>query len=56
VSAVRDKDDACAFVRDCGPGIPDDLLERAFTLRNHPQGGLEARVMWRVSDLESPLH
>jgi signal transduction histidine kinase len=89
VSAVRDTDGVCVSVRDHGPGIPEDLLERAFdpffraegsrsretggtglgltiarmlaaktgatlTLRNHPEGGLEARVMWRTSDLESP--
>jgi signal transduction histidine kinase len=91
VSAVRDDDGISVFIRDHGPGIPEDLLERAFdpffraessrsretggtglgltiarmlaskigatlTLRNHPEGGLEARVMWRASAAESSLH
>ncbi len=89
VRAERDRDSICVFVRDRGPGIPEDLLERVFdpffrpdnsrsrdtggtglgltiarmlaakigatlTLRNHPEGGLEALVKWRSADLEAP--
>jgi signal transduction histidine kinase len=89
VQAVRDKDSVSVFVRDHGPGIPEDLLGRAFepffraedsrsretggtglgltiarmlaakigatlTLRNHPDGGLEARVQWQLADLATP--
>jgi signal transduction histidine kinase len=81
VSAMRAGDGVAVIVRDHGPGLPEDLLERAFdpfvraensrsratggtglgltiarmlahksgatlTLRNHPEGGLEARVAW----------
>lgn len=89
VQAVADKESVCVFVRDHGPGIPDELLERAFdpffrtdssrsretggtglgltiarmlaakigatlTLRNHPEGGLEAQVKWLVAELAPP--
>jgi signal transduction histidine kinase len=81
VRAVREGESVCVYVRDRGPGIPPQLLERAFdpffradssrsrqtggtglgltiarmlaakigatlTLRNHPEGGLEAQVRW----------
>ncbi len=84
----RDSHSIRVFVRDRGPGIPGELLERAFepffradssrsretggtglgltiarmlatktgatlTLRNHPEGGLEAQVMWPASDSRS---
>jgi signal transduction histidine kinase len=89
VRAVSDKDSVCVFVRDHGPGIPEELLERAFdpffrtdnsrsretggtglgltiarmlaakigatlTLRNHPEGGLEAQVKWLIAELAPP--
>jgi signal transduction histidine kinase len=78
---VLDRDSISVFVRDQGPGIPEELLGRAFepffraessrsretggtglgltiarmlatkigatlTLRNHPDGGLEAQVLF----------
>jgi signal transduction histidine kinase len=81
VTAMRTAEGVSVVVRDHGPGLPDDMLERAFdpfmrmegsrsretggtglgltiartlagksgaalTLRNHPEGGLEARVAW----------
>jgi len=81
VSAARNPETVTVFVRDHGPGLPEELLERVFdpfyraedsrsretggtglgltiarmlaqksgatlTLRNHPDGGLEARVSW----------
>ena len=81
VSAVRVGDGIAVRVRDPGPGLPDDMLERVFdpfvrgdasrlrqtggaglgltiarmlaekngaklTLRNHPDGGLEAVTQW----------
>jgi signal transduction histidine kinase len=81
VHAVGDRDSISVFVRDHGPGIPEELLGRAFepffraessrsretggtglgltiarmlatkigatlTLRNHPDGGLEAQVLF----------
>jgi signal transduction histidine kinase len=81
VRSVREGEAIRVLVRDRGPGIPEDLLERAFdpffradssrsretggtglgltiarmlaakigatlTLRNHPEGGLEAQVKW----------
>lgn len=84
VSAERDGSAVNVLVRDHGPGLPEDLLERAFepffraessrsratggtglgltiaralaqtvgatlTLRNHPDGGLEAQVTWTTS-------
>ncbi len=89
VHAVADRESVCVFVRDHGPGIPEDLLERAFdpffrtdssrsretggtglgltiarmlaakigatlTLRNHPDGGLEAQVRWLTAELAPP--
>ncbi len=86
VHAERDSHAIRVFVRDHGPGIPEELLERAFepffraessrsrqtggtglgltiarmlaakigatlTLRNHPDGGLEAQVKWLAADI-----
>jgi len=83
VTATRTAEGVSVIVRDHGPGLPDEMLERAFapfmrmegsrsretggtglgltiartlagkigatlTLRNHPEGGLEARVVWPV--------
>ncbi len=88
VRAVREAQSVAVYVRDHGPGIPEQLLERVFdpffrpdgsrsretggtglgltiarmlaakigatlTLRNHPDGGLEAQVRWLDSDLAS---
>lgn len=89
VRAVRDRDAIRVFVRDHGPGIAEELLERVFdpffrpdnsrsrdtggtglgltiarmlaakigatlTLRNHPEGGLEAQVQWLSADMQAP--
>lgn len=86
VRVERSRDGLSVFIRDHGPGMPDDLLERAFdpffraeasrsretggaglgltiarmlaakigatvTLRNHPEGGLEAQVRWKKERL-----
>jgi signal transduction histidine kinase len=82
VTATRSGADISVIVRDHGPGLPPDMMERVFepfvrvedsrsrqsggvglgltiartlaekngarlTLRNHPDGGLEATVWWR---------
>ena len=87
VHAVRDQGAVRVFVRDRGPGIPNEFLERVFdpffrteksrsretggtglgltiarmlaakvgaklTLRNHPDGGLEAVVTWLDPELQ----
>jgi signal transduction histidine kinase len=87
VRAERNADSICVFIRDNGPGIPEEHLARAFDpffraeesrsretggtglgltiarmlaakigatvkLRNHPDGGLEAQVTWKTSDLK----
>lgn len=83
VSTAQEQGAVCVRVRDRGPGLPPDMLERVFdpffrleasrsrqsggtglgltiartlaaknggalTLRNHPDGGLEATVCWTV--------
>jgi signal transduction histidine kinase len=88
VRAVRERESLSVFVRDHGPGMPEEVLARAFepffraegsrsretggtglgltiarmlaskigatlTLRNHPEGGLEAEVKWNMAELPS---